>query len=98
VSHLLLELFVRLNRGQLSGQAGEMTFSIPLTQELIADALGLTTVHVSRTLRALREDRLIAMDGRSVTIVDFDALSSLSDFEESYLEGFVDSVVASARG
>lgn len=82
VSHLLLELFVRLNRVHLTD---EMTFSIPLTQELIADALGLTTVHVNRTLRALREDKLIAMDGRSVTIRDCEALSLLSDFENSYL-------------
>jgi CRP-like cAMP-binding protein len=82
VSHLLLELFVRLNAVHL---ADDMTFSIPLTQELIADALGLTTVHVNRTLRALREDKLIAMDGRSVTILDFEALSLLSDFENSYL-------------
>jgi CRP-like cAMP-binding protein len=81
-AHLLLELFVRLNRAHL---INEMTFSIPLTQELIADALGLTTVHVNRTLRALREDKLIAMDGRSVTILDFEALSLLSDFENSYL-------------
>src|SRR5579871_2096998 len=82
VSHLLLELFVRLNSAHL---ADDMTFSVPLTQELIADALGLTTVHVNRTLRALREDKLIAMEGHSVTILDFEALSLLSDFENSYL-------------
>ena len=82
VSHLLLELFVRLNAVHL---ADDMTFSIPLTQELIADALGLTTVHVNRTMRALREDKLIAVDGHSVTILDFEALSLLSDFENSYL-------------
>jgi CRP-like cAMP-binding protein len=82
VSHLLLELFVRLDAVHLTDG---MTFSIPLTQELIADALGLTTVHVNRTLRALREDKLIAMDGHSVTILDFETLSLLSDFENSYL-------------
>lgn len=82
VSHLLLELFVRLNTRHRSG---EMTLTIPLTQEFIADALGLTAVHVNRTLRALRQDKLIAVDGRSITIVDFDALSQLSDFEKSYL-------------
>lgn len=82
VSHLLLELFVRL---KLVHSTHDMTFSIPLTQELIADALGLTTVHVNRTLRALREDKLVAMDGHSVTILDFKALSLLSDFENSYL-------------
>ncbi len=82
VSHLLLELLMRLNHGQSSD---EMRFSMPLTPELIADALGLTPVHVSRTLRNLREDRLIAMDGRSITILDFEALALLSDFEKSYL-------------
>jgi CRP-like cAMP-binding protein len=82
VSHLLLELCVRLNR---SRGAGDATFSIPLTQELIADALGLTTVHVNRTLRALREAGLVAVDRRSVTILDFEALSLMSDFEKSYL-------------
>jgi CRP-like cAMP-binding protein len=82
VSHLLLELFVRLNSVHLTDN---MTISIPLTQELIADALGLTTVHVNRTLGALREDKLIAMDGHAVTILDFEALSLLSDFENSYL-------------
>jgi CRP-like cAMP-binding protein len=82
VSHLLLELFVRLHAAHADG---EMTFTVPLTQELIADALGLTTVHVNRTLRALREDRLIAMDGRSITILDYEALSLLSDFENAYL-------------
>jgi CRP-like cAMP-binding protein len=85
VSHLLLELFVRLNR---TNRGGGMTLSIPLTQELIADALGLTAVHVNRTLRALREDKLIAVDGKSITIVDFEALSLLSDFEKSYLGQF----------
>ncbi len=82
ISHLLLELFVRLNT---SHRSGEMTLSIPLTQELIADALGLSTVHVNRTLRALRQDKLVAVAGRSITIIDFEALSVLSDFERSYL-------------
>jgi CRP-like cAMP-binding protein len=83
VSHLLLELFVRLNTGH---RGGERTLLIPLTQELIADALGLTAVHVNRTLRALRRDKLIAVDGRSITIIDFAAMSLLSDFEKSYLD------------
>jgi CRP-like cAMP-binding protein len=82
VSHLLLELFVRLNRAH---PVDEATLSIPLTQELIADALGLTAVHVNRTLRALRADRLIAVNGRCITIVNFEALALLSDFEKSYL-------------
>jgi len=45
-----------------------MSFEAPLTQELIADALGLTTIHVNRTLRCLRQDKLVEMDGKKVTI------------------------------
>jgi CRP-like cAMP-binding protein len=82
VSHLLLELFVRLKS---AGLTDDMSFKMPLTQELIGSALGLTTVHVNRTLRSLREDKLIAIDGMCVTILDFDALSLLSDFDNSYL-------------
>ena len=58
---------------------------MPLTQAHIGDALGLTTVHVNRIVRSLREDRLVAIDGRRVSILDFEALSQLSDFENSYL-------------
>jgi CRP-like cAMP-binding protein len=82
VGHLLLELFVRLKS---AGLTHNMSFEMPLTQELIADALGLTTVHVNRTIRALREDKLIAVEGRVVTVLDFEALSRLTDFENSYL-------------
>ena len=82
VSHLLLELFVRL---KTTGQADGMSFNMPLTRELIGDALGLTTVHVNRTLRSLREDRLIEMTNKCVSILDFEALSLLSDFDNSYL-------------
>jgi CRP-like cAMP-binding protein len=82
VGHLLLELFVRLKG---AGLVEEMSFAMPLTQELIGDALGLTTVHVNRTMRSLREDGLIAMNGKVVTILDFAGLSLLSDFENAYL-------------
>ena len=82
VSHLLLELFVRLKS---TGLTDNMSFNMPLTQELIGGALGLTTVHVNRTFRSLREDKLISIDGKCVTILDFDALSLLSDFDNSYL-------------
>src|SRR5215813_9691976 len=82
VSHLMLELFVRL---KTTGQTEGMSFNMPLTQELIGDALGLTTVHVNRTLRSLREDGLIKMSNKCVTILDFEALSQVSNFDNSYL-------------
>jgi CRP-like cAMP-binding protein len=82
VGHLLLELFIRLKS---AGLTDNVSFAMPLTQELIADALGLTSVHVNRTLRALREDKLISVQGKIVTVLDFEALSRLSDFQNSYL-------------
>jgi CRP-like cAMP-binding protein len=46
------------------GLTDGMSFPLPLTQELIGDALGLTTIHVNRTLRLLRENHLIEIDGK----------------------------------
>lgn len=82
VSHLLLELFVRLRSVDLTDG---MSFSMPLTQEHIGSALGLTNVHVNRTLRSLRDDNLIAIDGSRITILDFESLVLLSNFDHSYL-------------
>ncbi len=82
LSHLFLELFCR---SKLAGLTNGMSFYAPLTQDLIGDALGLTTIHVNRMLRCLREDQLVAVDRKQVTILDFEALSLLSDFENSYL-------------
>jgi DNA-binding transcriptional regulator LsrR (DeoR family) len=52
-----------------------------MTQELIADTLGLSVPHVNRTLRRLREDGLIAVDGARLTFLDVAALSRLADFD-----------------
>jgi CRP-like cAMP-binding protein len=86
VSHFLLELFVRLKQG---GHTDDTSFAMPLTQEVIGDALGLSPVHVNRTLRALRDDKLIVLDGKRLTLLDFAALCRVSDFEASYLGGNV---------
>jgi DNA-binding transcriptional regulator LsrR (DeoR family) len=61
---------------------------MPLTQELIADALGLSVPHVNRTLRQLREDGLVTIEEQRVSINDIDAMSALADFERSYLSRF----------
>jgi len=63
----LLEVRERL---EASGQCAGDTFPLPLTQEAIADALGLTSVHVNRTLMALRRDDLVRVGGGRATIVD----------------------------
>lgn len=85
MAHFVLELLSRL---QAIGRADQSSYQLPLTQELIADALGLTAQHVNRTLRQLREDGLLAIDGQTITIKDFAALAALADFDKSYLGRF----------
>jgi len=85
VAHFLLELLTRL---QVIGLADECSFRMPLTQELIADALGLSVPHVNRTLRQLRDDELVSIEEHIVIIKDVEALSALADFQHSYLDQF----------
>jgi len=85
VAHFLLELLTRLRS---VGSADEHSFKIPLTQELIADALGLSIPHVNRVLRRLREDHLVVVEDQRVTVKDIAALSDLADFDPGYLTRF----------
>ena len=85
VSHFLLELLTRL---QVIGLADGCSFRMPLTQELIGDALGLSVPHVNRTLRQLRNDELVSIEEHIVVIKNVEALSALADFEPSYLDQF----------
>jgi len=85
IAHFLLELLTRL---QFVGLADERSYQIPLTQELIGDALGLSIPHVNRVLRRLRDDNLVAIEDQRVTIRDMEGLSELADFEPNYLRRF----------
>ena len=78
VARLLMELLARL---QLAGLAGDRAYALPLTQELMADALGLSVPHVNRTLRKLREDGLIALQGNRLTCLDIPALARLAEVD-----------------
>jgi CRP-like cAMP-binding protein len=71
----LLRIYERLWRRELISRP---TFALPLTQEEIADHLGLTMVHVSRTLRRLREERLVIVNRRMVVILDVDGLREVA--------------------
>jgi len=85
VAHFLLELLTRL---QSVGLADDRSFKIPLTQELLADALGLSIPHVNRVLRRLREDNLVVVEDQRVTVKDIESLSELADFDPGYLSHF----------
>jgi CRP-like cAMP-binding protein len=83
VAHFLLELLTRLQALRL---ADERSFSLPLTQELIADALGLSVPYVNQVLRSLRDEGLVCIKDKLIVINDVEALSALVDFERTYLK------------
>ena len=82
LAHLILELLVRL---RAAGLADERCYLLPLTQELMADALGLSGPHLNRMIRCLREEGLVTIEDQRVVIHDLASLASLAGFEESYL-------------
>ena len=82
VAHLLCELLVRLT---VVGKADGHSYDLPLNQEHIADALGLTSVHINRTLQSLRSMELVTVQHRRVTIHNWTALSALCGFRSGYL-------------
>jgi CRP-like cAMP-binding protein len=81
-AHLLYELWVRLG---IVGLRNGGDFDLPLTQVDLADALGLTPVHVSRTLRYLRQQGLIGMSNRHVTILRPREEGQYGEFGRDYL-------------
>lgn len=82
LAHLLCELLVRLRAVQL---AKDYAFNLPVTQAELGDALGLSTVHVNRTLQELRGQGLIDLHGGSVTVLDWGRLKTVGDFDSTYL-------------
>lgn len=82
VAHLLCELFIRLRAvGLTHGSRCEL----PVTQAELADAIGLTPVHVNRTLQELRAQGLIILQGKELTIPDLERLKDASLFNDNYL-------------
>lgn len=82
IAHLLVELFLRL---KCVGLVNGSSCDFPLTQNDLADATGLTAVHVNRTLQELRRAGLILLQGRTLTIPDLDALKTTALFNANYL-------------
>ncbi|MGE5538028.1 MAG: Crp/Fnr family transcriptional regulator [Gemmatimonas sp.] len=82
LARLILDTYVRLaRRGRVEGR----TFTWPLRHEHIADTLGLTPVHVSRTLRALRQQDLVDVQGQAITILDDARMLMTAGLPEDFL-------------
>ncbi len=82
-AHLLLELGERMKLVGLGTNAG---YDCPLTQYHLADALGLTAIHVNRVLRQLRERGFVTFRNGRVTFHGFDNLASAVDYNTAYLD------------
>jgi CRP-like cAMP-binding protein len=82
-AHFILELGARLT---LVGLGTKVSFTCPLSQYSLADALGLTAVHLNRVLRQLREEGLLTFRHGQVTIHNFDGLVRLAAFDTAYLD------------
>jgi CRP-like cAMP-binding protein len=77
ICHLFMELQWRL---KLSGAIDGLTMPWPLTQEMIADSLGLSIVHVNRMLQQMRRDKLIEAGHGMLTILKPDEMLAISEF------------------
>ena len=82
IAHLICELVVRL---KAVGLVKENTFDMPASQAELADATGMTPVHMNRVLQALRADGLIATERNYVAIPDLEKLKIAGEFEPLYL-------------
>lgn len=83
IAHLLCELYARL---EAIGLAKDQRCDFPLTQIDLADATGLTPVHVNRTLQELRRKQLVELAGRKLFIPDMAALCGAALFNHLYLD------------
>lgn len=82
IAHVMCEMGVRM---EAAGLGARTSFELPLTQEQLGDATGLTPVHVNRTLQAIRGMGLLKFGGARVEIHNWDALAELAEFEPAFL-------------
>ena len=77
VVHLMLEFRSRL---EAIGQVVEDGFALPLTQEMLADALGLSVVHINRTLQQIRRDGLLDLRSGQVLLRQVELMKAMADW------------------
>ncbi|WP_328185845.1 Crp/Fnr family transcriptional regulator [Marinobacter sp. OP 3.4] len=90
VAHFLLEMAHRLDKACIDVHDCN---HLPLTQVLLADALGLSSVHINRTLSELKQEQRVSMGPGGVTLLDRDSLVEVAGFDPEYLEEDVDGML-----
>jgi len=83
LAHLFCELACRAGHIPMENKCA---YAFPITQDQRADMLGLTSVHVNRTLKGLREDGIVEMVSRRVHILNWQRLAQIGDFDSDYLK------------
>jgi CRP-like cAMP-binding protein len=82
LANLICELFVRLEGVERTSGA---SFHFPLSQSEMADVLGLSSVHMNRVIQSLRREGLISWINHTITILDWDKIRDLAEFDPTYL-------------
>ncbi|MBM0204438.1 Crp/Fnr family transcriptional regulator [Micromonospora sp. STR1s_5] len=82
VAHQLCELFLRM---KAAGLVENDSCELPITQEEMGDAFGASGVHINRTLQGLRSSALIELRGKRLTVLDWEGLCALAQFDSDYL-------------
>ena len=83
VAHVLCELVTRM---EAVGLARDGICDLPLTQSELADATGLSTVHVNRVIQELRRENLIALHSRTFSALNWSGLKAAAEFDAKYLQ------------
>lgn len=92
VAHFLLEMGHRLDKACMDVYDCN---HLPITQVLLADALGLSTVHVNRTLQELKQEGLVSLGPDGINLLDRDGLVKVAGFDPEYLQEDVDGMLKS---
>lgn len=82
IAHLFCEMYLRQ---EAVGLAANMGCPMPLRQTDLADATGLTTVHVNRVMKVMRSDAFVTLRGRRLIIQDWKSLQRVAEFDPAYL-------------
>jgi CRP-like cAMP-binding protein len=82
LAHIFCELLIR---NKMVDESVDNSVPFPLTQEELAEATGMTPVHANRVLGQLRDDGLIELNRRVLTVLDFEGLKKVAQFDPDYL-------------
>jgi CRP-like cAMP-binding protein len=82
IARFFCEMLVRLD---VVGLARDLEFDLPITQTDLGDAMGLSQVHVNKSLQKMRREKLVAWQGSRVRLLDWARLQEISEFDPTYL-------------